>query len=101
VLGWRVRRGDCARPPVGTVLPVMKRAAHILANDLADAQVSAEMAAVCAHDGCAAAFSPIDNRAAIEEVPPDDLAGCNFVGTRDRVPRLMKSARVRASVRIT
>ena len=70
---------------------MMKRALDVVADDFAHAEVGAEMTAVCVHHDGLAVLAAIHDRAAVEEIAADHFAGADFVGARDRVPRLMES----------
>ena len=72
---------------------MMERALDVVADDFAHAEVGAEMTAVCVHHDRLAVLAAIGDCTAVEEVAADDFAGADFVGARDRVPRLMESGR--------
>ena len=82
--------GNFSAYAVLAVLPMMERAADVIADDFAEAQVGAEMAAERAHHCGASALATIRDHTVLEDVAADGLAGENFVGARDRIPRLMK-----------
>jgi hypothetical protein len=92
-LGNFFRSRNFGASAVEPVLPMMERALDVVADDLAHAQIGAEMAAICVHDGGLAVLAAVNDRAAFQEVAADYVSDADFIGARDRIPGLMEPAR--------
>ena len=88
-----VRRRNFGALAVRTVLPMMERAAHILADNFPDPEIGTQVTAVGAHYRPPPALTPIDNRASLQEIAPNYLTRRYFIGARDRIPARMEPSR--------
>src|SRR5439155_4832275 len=80
---------DARARAVRAVLPVMERAAEVVADHRPEGEVGTEVAAVGREHGYATALTAVDDHAAVEKLAGDDLPYADVAREDDRVPRLV------------